>query len=186
MFLTHANIFGMGQPMLNIVIWWACQHNMFVEVVTVQSKSNIYALAVRGGKNMCICFDENDYDFSKYTVHKCSGNVNISEGTHYICMNCHKSLLATNDDNLLVPYYMKRVLSGQELIFLLPTKKFQNMYACVVIGCCFKKLSGHFQFLTTMSAMKLLKNVCLITLLWDIPGNMIWEIIQKTMPIGGL
>ena len=48
------------------------------------------------------------YDFSNYIVHKCIGNVNVSEGPHYICMNCYKSLLATNDDNLLLPYHVKK------------------------------------------------------------------------------
>ena len=81
-------------------------------------------------------------------------------------MNCHKSLLATNHNNLLVPYHVKKgtVRAGANLFATL-AKKFQNMFAHVVIGCCFEKLPDHFTFLTTMSAMKLLKKVCLITLL---------------------
>ena len=47
LFLTQEDILHRGHIMLNIVILWACQHNMFVEIVTVQNKSNIYVSAVR-------------------------------------------------------------------------------------------------------------------------------------------
>ena len=116
-------------------------------------------------KNMCIPFNEDEYDFKKYIVYKCIGHVNICEGPHYICMNCHTSLLATNDDNLHVPYNVKKGTVKAGANFLAASKNFLNMYAHVVISQCFEKLSGHLTFLSTMSVIMLLKNVCLITLL---------------------
>ena len=35
-------------------------------------------------KNMCISFNEDEYNFNQYIVYKCIGHVNISEGPHYI------------------------------------------------------------------------------------------------------
>ena len=47
--------------------------------------------------------------------------MNISKDPHYICMNCHKSLLATNNDNLLVPYHVQKgtVRTGANVLAIL-------------------------------------------------------------------
>ena len=81
---------------------------------------------------MCISFNEDEYDFNKYIVYKCIGHLNISEGPHYICMNCHTSLLATNDDNLLVPYHVKKGTVKAGATFLAALKEFPE-YVCT---CC--------------------------------------------------
>ena len=47
-FLILKDILHMQPLMLDIVLSWACQQNMFVEVVKVQNKSNIYVSTVRG------------------------------------------------------------------------------------------------------------------------------------------
>ena len=73
---------------------------------------------------MCISFNEDEYNFNQYIVYKCIGHVNISEGPQYICMNCHTLLLATNDDNLLVPYHVRKGTVRAGASFLAVLKEF--------------------------------------------------------------
>ena len=89
---------------------------------SVKQGKYICVYCKRGVKNMCICFNENYYDLSKYIVHKCIGNVNISRGPHYICVNCHKSLLPPNDDYLLVPYHVNKGSQDRSLFSCYPQR----------------------------------------------------------------
>ena len=113
---------------------------------------------------MCIPFNEDEYDFNKYIVYKCIGHVNISEGPRYICMNCHTSLLVTNDDNLHVPYHVKKGIVSAGANFLSALKEFPE-YVCT---CChwsmFQKTVRPFH-ISEYNVCNDVDEKCLITLL---------------------
>ena len=99
----------------------------------IQPQFECVCCKLKYGTHLCKDYNSTDYDFTHFIVSRCLQYVD-SEVQSYICLSCDRGLQKTNNENPIVPYYVKNKPITTAAKFLKSIKD-KPEYVCTCCHC---------------------------------------------------